>query len=1195
MDGWDGRICQSPASNTYCVGDHSYPGDQIKVGRRIDWELQNAGKPCATIDGIPPCVYSINAFGKEQITGYSDPPDWYPADERLTWDLPPSTVCIWPFEEMYRDEVNRFGGDQKYDYDKRLAFAQEYFAKIEPSRSMVFYYANYSNPFSEEDARRYVVVGMSRVKQIGKIRYYERMTDEARAKYGGGFVWALDLTSQYPDEGFRLPYHRYLGDPESVERFLVSPPNPRHFKYATRQFSDDDALELVERLIESLGALREMGDTSEDWAVRSDWLHSIVGELWTQRGLFPGVPAVLEHLGLQQAIGVFKAAVERGEEKTAKETLFEFVEGTVDSVPGLDLGADDVKAIRRRWKLLDDQERQLLREVIVRFELSRDQVERLIAPDRDRHSITASIADMLVNPFVISEQYVGDSTDDTISFARIDHGMLPSPELGGDSLADPDDWRRLRALCVDQLKREQADVFLPAAGVIHDVNHRLSFHPEWKRHQFTERYLEADRDELEGALVIRHENEAKWLYLRSAFEDERLVETVLRDLAARKTIALKTPMTKPQWADSLRDPGSPLVTRAADEYQRAIDGQVAVCSEIFPLPLCVLAGEAGTGKTTVVKSIIAAIEKTEGAGASFQLLAPTGKAAERLRERTGRRGETATIHSFLAKRGWLNDNMTFKRAGGVREDAIQTFVIDEASMLSLELTAALFRSINWNSVKRLILVGDPSQLPPIGRGRIFADVIDHLRELGGVGELEVNVRQMENRAAGLGTAILDLADVFVRRSPSAVNTDAVREAAAEDILRRVQDPGDSGEVDQDLRVLYWRGGDDLQRQLLEAFVADVAAATGGQLDAERPWEYFGPAFADNTRPEAFQVLTPYRGDEVGTEALNAAIQRLVQGREPGTMRELDGVALGDKVIQVTNRPPSRPIWAYCWPKRSAEQIEVYNGELGFARPHAFDAKSGKLKWAGFRPKKFQVVFSSKPDHSVGYGTGLGKTPSGKWMPAEPVEENLELAYAISVHKAQGSEFDRTYFVVPKHKRSLLSRELFYTGLTRAGRHCTLLIEEDISPLLSMRRLESSRLLRINASLFAFQPVPPELRRLGEWYEEGKIHSTLADYMVRSKSEVIIANILFDRDIAFTYEEPLFAPDGTFYLPDFTIMWRGEKWYWEHLGRLDDEGYRNHWETKKAWYDEHFPGRLITTEESGELSKQAQDRLVALMA
>jgi hypothetical protein len=267
-------------------------------------------------------------------------------------------------------------------------------------------------------------------------------------------------------------------------------------------------------------------------------------------------------------------------------------------------------------------------------------------------------------------------------------------------------------------------------------------------------------------------------------------------------------------------------------------------------------------------------------------------------------------------------------------------------------------------------------------------------------------------------------------------------------------------------------------------------------------------------------------------------------------------------------------------------VEVYNGELGFANPHAFDAK--KMGWPDFRPAHCQVLFSSKPDYGVGYGRDLGKRPDGKWLRREDIDENLELAYAVSIHKAQGSEFDRVYFVVPKHKQSLLSRELFYTGLTRAARHCTLLIEEDISPLLSMRRLERSHLLRINASLFSFRPVPDDLRVLGGWYEEGKIHSTLTEYMVRSKSEVIIANLLFDCEIPFEYEAPLFAPDGTFYLPDFTIRWRGQDWYWEHLGRLEAEDYRNHWETKRAWYDTHFPGRLVTTVDSGDLTKDAAE-------
>ena len=243
-------------------------------------------------------------------------------------------------------------------------------------------------------------------------------------------------------------------------------------------------------------------------------------------------------------------------------------------------------------------------------------------------------------------------------------------------------------------------------------------------------------------------------------------------------------------------------------------------------------------------------------------------------------------------------------------------------------------------------------------------------------------------------------------------------------------------------------------------------------------------------------------------------------------------------------------------------------------------------------KRFSVLFSRKDHLAVGYGRELGKYVQNgreRWISEEKPEDNLELAYAISVHKSQGSEFERIYFILPRQKTALLSPELFYTGLTRASRHCTLLVEQDISPLLKIRRPESSHLVGINCSLFDFTPAPDgfELLRREGYLEDRKIHRSLADVMVRSKSEVIIANLLFDRDVAFEYEKPLYAPDGSFYLPDFTITWRGERFFWEHLGLLVRDEYRRKWQIKREWYEKNFPGRLVTTEEGPNLSKDAQ--------
>ena len=114
----------------------------------------------------------------------------------------------------------------------------------------------------------------------------------------------------------------------------------------------------------------------------------------------------------------------------------------------------------------------------------------------------------------------------------------------------------------------------------------------------------------------------------------------------------------------------------------------------------ILAG-AGTGKTTVIRAILENIDRVHGVGTSFLLLAPTGKAAERIKTQTGK--NSSTKHSHLAKCGWINKNFTLKRSGGATSEDVNTIIIDECSMIDLNLFATLMRSINWNSVQRLIL------------------------------------------------------------------------------------------------------------------------------------------------------------------------------------------------------------------------------------------------------------------------------------------------------------------------------------------------------------------------------------------------------------------------------------------------------------------------------------------------------------
>lgn len=101
----------------------------IAERRDLAWEQSCAGKSCAGLEKAPPCIYSINAFGNQALKSFAEPPDFFNKEaKRRNWDLPPSTVCVWPYEEMYRDEV-RDGGH--YDARARKKYADEFFGKIE--------------------------------------------------------------------------------------------------------------------------------------------------------------------------------------------------------------------------------------------------------------------------------------------------------------------------------------------------------------------------------------------------------------------------------------------------------------------------------------------------------------------------------------------------------------------------------------------------------------------------------------------------------------------------------------------------------------------------------------------------------------------------------------------------------------------------------------------------------------------------------------------------------------------------------------------------------------------------------------------------------------------------------------------------------------------------------------------------------
>jgi hypothetical protein len=255
----------------------------------------------------------------------------------------------------------------------------------------------------------------------------------------------------------------------------------------------------------------------------------------------------------------------------------------------------------------------------------------------------------------------------------------------------------------------------------------------------------------------------------------------------------------------------------------------------------------------------------------------------------------------------------------------------------------------------------------------------------------------------------------------------------------------------------------------------------------------------------------------------------------------DQILAHDKVMCIRNHRRKAQTQA-----RQTVNAELANGEIGVA-----------VSW--WKDDCIRVEFSTQNDFQFTFWTSELNSDG-------EMADVLEVGYAITVHKAQGSQFGTTIVVVP-NPCLLLSPELLYTALTRQRDRVVVFVQGDPTELRlfgSPARSETAkRLTRL------FRAPDPFETPEGDVLDGSHVHRTLNDEMVRSKSEVIVANTLHGLGIDYVYEQDLVMPDGSRRSPDFTIARLGKpNVYWEHLGMLDLHGYRADWEAKRDWYASH---------------------------
>jgi ATP-dependent exoDNAse (exonuclease V) alpha subunit len=562
------------------------------------------------------------------------------------------------------------------------------------------------------------------------------------------------------------------------------------------------------------------------------------------------------------------------------------------------------------------------------------------------------------------------------------------------------------------------------------------------------------------------------------------------------------------------------------------------------------------------------------------MLAPTGKARVRMQQLAGDAGaQSRTIAQFLNQHGRYDGRIgRYYLNNRPKADAIGTVIIDEASMLTEDMLGALLDALQ--GVERLILVGDPSQLPPIGAGRPFVDLVAHLRPddherlfpriAPGYAELTIERRQVGNDRPDLR-----LARWFSSSTPAPGEDDIFTDDAAHSTIRFVP----------------WEKADDVQSTLLSVLAEELKLANPQDqrgfnrslgANAQGEYDYFnatrGDAAGAVQHIEDWQILSPLRGMPYGVGDINRFIHErfradLVRLAGQQRYRKIpkalgpERIVLGDKIINLSNHRRTS------YPKGQGIDY-LANGEVGII--------TGKWRRQGEGPPtSIEIEFSSQIGSRY-YFAGDDFSEEG--------EPALELAYALTVHKAQGSQFGLVVLVLPA-AHPILSRELIYTALTRHQNRVVILHQGPRPQLKDLAAPHRSETARRRTNLLADPAMVEILQPKGSVFlRDGLIHRTSDGRAVRSKSELLIAEAMLSAGVRFTYERPLVLGGKTRY-PDFTIEDEvsGRTVYWEHVGMLDRPDYRAGWERKLAWYQAngvHLSGEpqagssvLVTTTES----------------
>lgn len=455
-----------------------------------------------------------------------------------------------------------------------------------------------------------------------------------------------------------------------------------------------------------------------------------------------------------------------------------------------------------------------------------------------------------------------------------------------------------------------------------------------------------------GEIIIEDRKTEEWVYLEPFDKAENNIAARLTLLQSSKNIK-KISKFKKQLEKIQQQSEIELSNKQKEAIQLVNDNNV-----------CIITGGPGTGKTTIIKSIIDLYKNEDK---KVVLCAPTGRAAKRITETT--RQEAKTLHRVLEIGKVQEDTLIEHVDYDIAPLDADVVIVDEVSMVDVFLMNHLVKALYQGT--KLILVGDVDQLPSVGPGNILEDMI--LSEV-------------------IPTIHLD--KIFRQAAKSKIIINAHRVNSGENFA-------DKSELEKDSLEDFFYIKESNQEKMLYHILT---------LSKDRLKNYGNYEFFQN-----IQVITPTKKGMLGTRELNKALQNKLNPKEDGK-KEKNSMGMlyreGDRIMQIKNN------YDLFWEKEEPTYEAgsgIFNGEMGRIEQILEEEKSIKVR---FDDNKYV------------------------YYPFEELDQ-IEHAYAITVHKSQGSEFDVVLMPIAPSSPKLLTRNLLYTGITRAKKMLVIIGSEHI--------------------------------------------------------------------------------------------------------------------------------------------------------